>query len=140
MLTYMNRRRRSRSFRRRRETGRWAHTYAALDLGTNNCRLLVARPTRDGFRVVDAFSRIVRLGEGMSQNEGLCEAAMDRTIAALEICAAKMRRNGVDRCRGVATEARSEEHTSELQSLMRISYAVLCLKNKKHLYKTTTIA
>ncbi len=41
--------------------------YAALDLGTNNCRLLVARPTADGFRVVDAFSRIVRLGEGLSQ-------------------------------------------------------------------------
>src|SRR3546814_17701268 len=104
MLTDMNRRRRSRSVRRRRETGRWAHTDAALDLGTNNCRLLVARPTRDGFRVVDAFSRIVRLGEGMSQNEGLCEAAMDRAIAALEICAAKMLRNGRSEARRVGQE------------------------------------
>src|SRR3546814_5000530 len=79
----------------------------------------------------------------MSQNEGLCEAAMDRAIAALELCAAKMRRNGVDRCRSVATEAcrraancdgflRSAEHTSELHSLMRISYAVFCLRKKIH--------
>src|SRR3546814_2065119 len=35
------------------------------------------------------------------------------------------------RDRARATQARSEEHTSELQSLMRISYAVFCLKKKK---------
>src|ERR1700710_2129684 len=40
--------------------------YAALDLGTNNCRLLIACPTGDSFRVVDSFSRIIRLGEGIS--------------------------------------------------------------------------
>ena len=79
--------------------------YAALDLGTNNCRLLIARPAGDGFRVIDAFSRIVRLGEGMGANGRLSEAAMARTIDALRICAAKMRRRGVTRTRAVATEA-----------------------------------
>jgi len=85
--------------------GRWAHTYAALDLGTNNCRLLVARPTRDGFRVIDAFSRIVRLGEGVSTTGRLSPAAMDRTLDALGVCARKMRRRGVTRVRAIATEA-----------------------------------
>src|SRR6478609_3976372 len=51
-------------------------TYAALDLGTNNCRLLVARPTTDGFRVVDAFSRIIRLGEGVASSRRISEAAI----------------------------------------------------------------
>ena len=59
-------------------------TYAALDLGTNNCRLLVARPTAEGFRVIDAFSRIVRLGEGLSLTGRLSEAAIARTLEALE--------------------------------------------------------
>jgi len=80
--------------------------YAAIDLGTNNCRLLVARPTGDGgFRVIDAFSRIVRLGEGLGASGRLSEAAMARTLEALKICAAKMRRRGVTRLRAVATEA-----------------------------------
>lgn len=79
--------------------------YAALDLGTNNCRLLVAKPSGDGFRVIDAFSRIVRLGEGVTGSGRLSEAAMERTIAALRICAAKMRRRQVTRARNVATEA-----------------------------------
>jgi exopolyphosphatase/guanosine-5'-triphosphate,3'-diphosphate pyrophosphatase len=52
-------------------------------LGTNNCRLLVARPAREGFRVIDAFSRIIRLGEGVSQTGRLSEAAMTRTLEAL---------------------------------------------------------
>lgn len=81
------------------------HVYAALDLGTNNCRLLVARPSRRGFVVIDAFSRIIRLGEGLAQTGWLSEAAMDRTIDALRICADKMRRRGVTRSRLVATEA-----------------------------------
>src|SRR3546814_2282572 len=63
---------------------------AALDLGTNNCRLLIARPQGRGFRVVDAFSRIVRLGEGMVGTGRLSDAAMARTVAALAICAGKM--------------------------------------------------
>jgi exopolyphosphatase/guanosine-5'-triphosphate,3'-diphosphate pyrophosphatase len=80
-------------------------TYAALDLGTNNCRLLVARPTRDSFRVVDAFSRIVRLGEGITSSGLLSEAAIARAIEALRVCRAKMRNRGVTRCRLIATEA-----------------------------------
>ena len=79
--------------------------YAALDLGSNNCRLLVAKPAPSGFRVIDAFSRIVRLGEGVAENGRLSDAAMARTLAALEVCAAKLRRRGVTRFRGVATEA-----------------------------------
>jgi exopolyphosphatase/guanosine-5'-triphosphate,3'-diphosphate pyrophosphatase len=79
--------------------------YAALDLGTNNCRLLVARPTPRGFRVLDAFSRIIRLGEGVTTSGRLSEAAMARTWEALTICAAKMRRHHVLRSRLVATEA-----------------------------------
>jgi exopolyphosphatase/guanosine-5'-triphosphate,3'-diphosphate pyrophosphatase len=78
---------------------------AAIDLGTNNCRLLVARPNGGGFRVVDAFSRIVRLGEGLAASGRLSEAAMDRAVAALKICADKMRRRGVTHARSVATEA-----------------------------------
>lgn len=79
--------------------------YGALDLGTNNCRLLLARPSRRGFRVVDAFSRIIRLGEGVSQTGRLSDAAMRRTIDALRVCAAKLGRNSVERARCVATEA-----------------------------------
>ena len=81
------------------------HTYAAIDLGTNNCGLLVARPNAKGFRVVDAFSRIVRLGEGVESNQQLAQQAMDRTIEALKICAEKMRRRKVTRARCVATAA-----------------------------------
>ncbi len=90
---------------RQHRGGRWAHTYAALDLGTNNCRLLVAKPTRDGFRVIDAFSRIVRLGEGVGASGRLSNEAMARTVSALKICARKMRRRGVTRSRNVATQA-----------------------------------
>lgn len=79
--------------------------YAALDLGTNNCRLLVARPTPGGFRVVDAFSRIVRLGEGLTRSGHLGEPAMARAMEALHVCAAKLRRRETVAFRGVATEA-----------------------------------
>jgi len=81
------------------------YTYAALDLGTNNCRLLIARPEGDGFVVVDAFSRIVRLGEGLAATGRLSDAAMDRAIAALTICAEKLKRRHVTLVRSVATEA-----------------------------------
>jgi exopolyphosphatase/guanosine-5'-triphosphate,3'-diphosphate pyrophosphatase len=80
-------------------------TYAALDLGTNNCRLLVARATRDSFRVIDAFSRIIRLGEGVSASGQLSEAAITRAVDALRVCQAKMRNRGVTRARLIATEA-----------------------------------
>ncbi len=79
--------------------------YGALDLGSNNCRLLVAKPVAPGFRVIDAFSRIVRLGEGVAETGRLSDEAMERTVAALKVCAAKLRRRGVTRFRGVATEA-----------------------------------
>eukprot|EP00752_Nemacystus_decipiens_P000695 g695.t1 len=87
------------------QAGRFGHVYGALDLGTNNCRLLVARPTAGGFRVIDAFSRVVQLGEGLGRNRALSEPAMRRTLDALGVCAAKLRRRGVDRLRAVATEA-----------------------------------
>lgn len=81
------------------------HTYAAVDLGTNNCRLLIARPVDGGFTVVDAFSRIVRLGEGLSRSGSLSDEAMDRAVGALSICAEKLRRRNVSLVRSVATEA-----------------------------------
>jgi exopolyphosphatase/guanosine-5'-triphosphate,3'-diphosphate pyrophosphatase len=80
-------------------------TYAALDLGTNNCRLLVARPTGDGFRVIDAFSRIIRLGEGISVSGRISDAAISRAVEALGICRDKMRDREVTRARLIATEA-----------------------------------
>jgi exopolyphosphatase/guanosine-5'-triphosphate,3'-diphosphate pyrophosphatase len=81
------------------------HTYGAVDLGTNNCRLLIARPVENGFTVVDAFSRIVRLGEGLSRTGALSDEAMDRAVGALGICAEKLRRRNVSLVRSVATEA-----------------------------------
>ncbi|WP_235818063.1 Ppx/GppA phosphatase family protein [Brucella thiophenivorans] len=83
-----------------------APLYAALDLGTNNCRLLIASPTRPGqFRVVDAFSRIVRLGEGLSSTGRLSENAMQRAIDALKICHDKLAARKIRRARLIATEA-----------------------------------
>lgn len=79
--------------------------FAALDLGTNNCRLLVAAPTGGGFRVVDSFSRIVRLGEGLATTGQLADAAMDRAATALRACAEKLARRPVRRLEAVATEA-----------------------------------
>nr|WP_234892892.1 Ppx/GppA phosphatase family protein [Sinorhizobium fredii] len=83
-----------------------APLYAALDLGTNNCRLLVAQPTRPGqFRVVDAFSRIVRLGEGLGASGRLSDDAMERSVEALKICAGKLNTRSIRRRRLIATEA-----------------------------------
>ena len=94
--------------------------YGALDLGTNNCRLLLARPARRDFRVADAFSRIIRLGEGMSQTGRLSDAAMARTMDALRICAAKIDRHKVRRRRLVATQAcRVATNGSEFLSRVR---------------------
>jgi len=80
-------------------------SYAAIDLGTNNCRLLVAKPSADGFIVIDAFSRVVRLGEGLVESGQISNRAMDRAVAALSICADKLRRRNVTLARSVATEA-----------------------------------
>ena len=94
-------------------------TYAALDLGTNNCRLLVARPAGDGFRVIDAFSRIIRLGEGISVSRRISETAIGRAMAALTICRGKMRNRGVTRARLIATEAcRAAENGEEFRALV----------------------
>ena len=79
--------------------------YAALDLGTNNCRLLIATPDGDGFRVVESFSRIVRLGDGLSRTGLLDDEAMERTVAALHICADKIKRRRAVKVRAVATQA-----------------------------------
>ncbi|MEO0980523.1 MAG: Ppx/GppA phosphatase family protein [Pseudomonadota bacterium] len=91
--------------RRFRNGGNRSPLYAALDLGTNNCRLLIARPEERGFRVVDAYSRIVRLGEGVGSNRRLSAAAMDRAIDALDNCHRKLADRGVLRSRLIATEA-----------------------------------
>ena len=79
--------------------------YAALDLGTNNCRLLIAYPYGDGFRVVDSFSRIIRLGEGISATGCISEAAIERAIAALSVCRDKIQSKKAKRLRLIATEA-----------------------------------
>jgi len=79
--------------------------YAAIDLGTNNCRLLIARPADENFVVIDAFSRVVKLGEGLAQTGRLSDAAMDRAVGALKVCADKLRRRNVHLARSVATEA-----------------------------------
>jgi exopolyphosphatase/guanosine-5'-triphosphate,3'-diphosphate pyrophosphatase len=81
------------------------NSYGALDLGTNNCRLLIARPSDDGFIVVDAFSRVTRLGEGLAASGRISDAAMDRALSALSVCADKLRRRRVSLSRSVATEA-----------------------------------
>jgi exopolyphosphatase / guanosine-5'-triphosphate,3'-diphosphate pyrophosphatase len=82
-----------------------ACVYAALDLGTNNCRLLIACPTGDSFRVIDSFSRIIRLGEGVSTTGRISDAAISRAIGALSICRDKMRSKNATRLRLIATEA-----------------------------------
>jgi exopolyphosphatase/guanosine-5'-triphosphate,3'-diphosphate pyrophosphatase len=101
-------------------------SFAALDLGTNNCRLLVARPVDperlcQGFEVIDAFSRIVRLGDGMTRSDTLSIAAMDRTIAALRICAGKLQRARPQAMRIVGTEAcrRARNGVQFLRRVMR---------------------
>jgi exopolyphosphatase/guanosine-5'-triphosphate,3'-diphosphate pyrophosphatase len=94
-----------------------APTYAALDLGTNNCRLLVARPAGDSFRVIDAFSRIIRLGEGVSRSGRISEAAIERAVGALAVCRDKMRGRGVTRARLIATEVcRAAENDVEFRA------------------------
>ncbi len=107
------RRKRYRSRNRQGNRGRWSHIYGAIDLGTNNCRLLVAKPNGSSFRVIDSFSRIVRLGEGVSITGVLSEEAIERTVEALKICADKMQRCGVTRMRCVATEVCRKASNSE---------------------------
>lgn len=105
---------RSHYLARKRVSKHFKHeSYAALDLGTNNCRLLIAVPSYNGFRVVDAFSRIVRLGEGLSASGRLSDAAIERTVEALEICAEKIKFRGASRLRLIATQACREANNTD---------------------------
>lgn len=96
--------RRSSERRRKPTTGR-QKTYAAVDLGTNNCRLLIAKVQGDNFRVIDSYSKVVRLGHGLASSGMLAEHSMDAAVEALEVCARKMKAKNVKRWRCVATEA-----------------------------------
>jgi exopolyphosphatase / guanosine-5'-triphosphate,3'-diphosphate pyrophosphatase len=122
----------------REASGRPRPAYAALDLGTNNCRLLVARPTADGFRVIDAFSRIVRLGEGLSATGRLSAAAIQRTLEAVRICRDKMAARGVTRARTIATEAcrsaaNGAEFVQEVRERIGIELEIVDRETEAHL-------
>lgn len=100
--------------------------FAAIDLGTNNCRLLIARPSADGFVVIDAFSRVVRLGEGLAQTGRLSQEAMDRALGALQVCADKLKRRNVHLARSVATEAcRRAENGQEFIERVRAETGIV---------------
>lgn len=92
-------------YRQRRRYKGSAPCFAAIDLGTHNCRMLIAQPSDEGPVVIDGFSRIVKLGEGLANSKNLCEDAINRTISALRVCASKIRRHNVIASRHVATEA-----------------------------------
>ena len=114
----------ARPARKRRAPGSARHkrpVYGAVDLGTHNCRMLMATPAKSGLNVVGSFSRIVRLGEGLAATGRLAEEAIARTVDALGVCARKMRNTGVRRVQGVATEAcrRAENCDDFLESVHR---------------------
>jgi len=96
--------RRSQERRRRPEKGR-QKTFAALDLGTNNCRLLIAKAQGESFRVIDSYSKVVRLGHGLAASGMLAQQSMDAAVEAIAVCARKMKSKNVKRWRCVATEA-----------------------------------
>ncbi|MEL6487409.1 MAG: Ppx/GppA family phosphatase, partial [Pseudomonadota bacterium] len=100
---------------------RSGEAYAALDLGTNNCRLLIARPSGKDFTVIDAFSRVVKLGEDLATTGRLSDEAMGRALGALTICAEKLRRRNVRLARSVATEAcrRAENGAAFIERVRR---------------------
>ena len=105
----------------------YKQAYAAIDLGTNNCRLLIARPSDSNFVVIDAFSRVVRLGEGLAQTGRLSDHAMDRALGALKVCADKLRKRNVHLARSVATEAcrRAENGTGFIERVQKETGIVL---------------
>lgn len=108
-------------------SARPGEAYAALDLGTNNCRLLIARPSGRDFTVIDAFSRVVKLGEDLAKTGRLSDEAMDRAVGALSICADKLRRRKVRLARSVATEAcrRAENGEEFIERVKRETGIVL---------------
>ncbi len=109
--------------------------HAALDLGTNNCRMLVGAAQGDGFRVVDSFSRIVRLGEGLHHSGVLSDAAMDRAVDALQCCANRLARRPVRSMRAIATEAcrraaNSAEFLDRVQRETGLSFNVISAREE----------
>lgn len=99
--------------RPRRSSGPKAKSFAALDLGTNNCRLLVARPSGDGFRVIDSYSKVVRLGHGLASTGRLSENSMNAAVEAITVCNKKMQARSVKRWRCVATQACRQAENGE---------------------------
>ncbi|MEI4195130.1 Ppx/GppA phosphatase family protein [Roseovarius sp. E0-M6] len=95
--------------------------YAALDLGTNSCRMLIAEPQGNQFRVVDSFSKSVQLGAGLERSGRLSRGSIVRTIQALRVCQQKLKRHKVRKMRLVATEAcrRAENGEQFLKRVMR---------------------
>jgi exopolyphosphatase/guanosine-5'-triphosphate,3'-diphosphate pyrophosphatase len=115
-----------------------AAAFAALDLGTNNCRLLVGVPSHDGFRVLDSFSRIVRLGEGLQQSGRLSDLAMDRTLHALHVCAGRLHRRPVRAVRAIATEAcrraaNGPEFLSRVRAETGLAFSVISTREEAEL-------
>jgi len=100
-----NRRRPSAKGRRSNSNARKSNSYAALDLGTNNCRLLIAKPAGDGFQVIDSYSKVVRLGKGLSASGRLSDESIGLAVDAIGVCARKMKSKQVRRWRCVATQA-----------------------------------
>jgi len=90
---------------RQRRRRRKPQYFGAIDLGTNNCRLLIARSMPDGFKVVDSYSKVVRLGAGLSTTGMLSDKSMDMAVEAIAVCAEKMKRKFVTRWRCIATQA-----------------------------------
>lgn len=88
-----------------RSGGKNSNTFAAIDLGTNNCRLLIARDAGESFRIIDSYSRVVRLGQGLAATGKLSDESMDAAVEAIAVCAAKIKAKRVKRWRCVATEA-----------------------------------
>ena len=104
----------------RRRKGAGNPVFGAIDLGTNNCRMLMARRAGRGFRVVDAYSRIVRLGEGLTHSGALSESAMDRAIEALKVCSDRLSKRRASKIRAIATEAcRAAENGEEFLARAR---------------------
>lgn len=106
--------------RMRRPNGQKTKNFAALDLGTNNCRLLIARPMSNGFQVVDSYSKVVRLGAGLTATGRLSDESMKAAIDAINVCARKMKSKAVKRWRCVATQAcRQADNCDEFLSAVK---------------------
>lgn len=95
--------------------------FAAIDLGTNSCRLVIASPTPASFRIVETFSKITRLGEGIINDNELSRPAMRRTINALKVCAGVIEEYApIYRSRFVATAAcRRAKNCKEFLDLVK---------------------